>query len=1284
MRGEFSDCSMLMEVPMRVNRVGVWSVLTVTLLMLSLFLLPTSAFAQTGKLRGVVLDATTDDPVVGANVVLVGSKRGAASDLDGNFTIVAIQPGKYTVRASAVGYATYELTDVEINIDVTTTVEIKLQPSVVEGEVVTVIFEKPEVELGVTSKVTRVTSEDLSMMASDDVSEMIATMPGIKLDEEGRIHIRGGRETEARFMVDGIDSRDPITGEILPINLSAMNVQEIQILTGGMSAEYGQAMSGLVQITTPEGAPDQYNGIFEWATDSPSGDYSFGQDKVDASFGGPIPFTGSLLPNPITFYLTGNMDITDTYTPLGVSYDAQDYVGLGVDLPRRQYNDWSGSLKLAYTFGQGNRLSAYFQERRRVYDLYPNGTGTVSGNYAYDYLYNLDRRPIAEDRRSSWNIDFSKPFSDKSLLTVEFGRQMLHASVKPGGKDPDQFTLVTEIEEGAASGTDVNENGRWDQDADGDGVIHSDLDELGIDVDGNGFLDGYVDANNNGIYDGNGEGYEDLNQNGRWDAGEDFIDINGNGVYDFAEPWTDRSDPVTGVNNEGVWDPWDEYTDLNGNGRWDPAEPQTAEQDLNGNGRWDGERFQDANGNGAFDRWEPFEDLNGNGVWDQGEPFTDLNGNGRQDDGEGYDDANGNGVMDQRDLIDNETEDRPEPWWDGDLWFDTGEPFIDLPDPITGEYNGSWDEGEPFWDLPTSNTTAFNQLERLFGLGGGLGTPTLNGKYDPPNGFFDEYELFTFYTNDRDMPVGYTWNLERHGAEWVYSDYLQWDDLHSTWTNRTLHDEENPEFNPPNFSYDEGEEKYIDYNGNGEWNNIDLFLNPGVWDNAAVWQVRETEEYTFRTSFQSQVHENHEFKTGVELKRYYMEQQEIQGPDQLYEGEALVDPSEPFPERGSVRDFWDYAPWEGAVYLQDKMEFEGLIVQAGLRMDFVVHDQEVVDESKRRAERDEPGAVEAERWNYQVAPRLGISHPITSKSKLYFNYGHFYQRPSFLYYYKSTTTNINEGTVGNPNLEFEKTVTYELGVHTQLSRDFTIQIAGYYRDIYDMISTVRKDEGGITIYQYVNLDYGRSRGFEVKLEKKYSDNWNFSLNYDFSFAYGKSSSANEEFVRRSLNQPVNYDEYPLDWDETHRITANAALMYGPDEFPVWFGFRIPVDDWLLTTQWQFGSGRPYTPSQYTTGLDPNLIQTNSERMPWTETTSVRFEKYFSITERFRTIVGFEVRNLFDKQNWRTLYEETGSPYYAVHPLNDEYNPFVDRYDYDANPRNFGAGRQILFRVGFEF
>ncbi len=168
------------------------------------------------------------------------------------------------------------------------------------------------------------------------------------------------------------------------------------------------------------------------------------------------------------------------------------------------------------------------------------------------------------------------------------------------------------------------------------------------------------------------------------------------------------------------------------------------------------------------------------------------------------------------------------------------------------------------------------------------------------------------------------------------------------------------------------------------------------------------------------------------------------------------------------------------------------------------------------------------------------------------------------------------------------------------------------------------------------------------------------------------------------------DEHPLSWDETHKINVFSSLIYQKGEHPYLFGFKLP-DNWLLTVEWRYGSGEPYTPSRYTTGLPTNQIPENSARYPWHEVTNVKFEKYFTLKGRTHLMAGIDVRNLFDTENVRELYGETGNPYDSTHPehYDSAYSePYPGPYnvgtEYDHNPRNYDPPRQILFSLGITF
>lgn len=1220
----------------------------------SALLFAAASYGGAGKLTGKITEKGTGKPIDGANIVEAKNHEWGASSLDGIYTILPIPPGIYDVKVTCLSFHDQEIASVIIQSDLTTVLNVELTPSTIALEAVKIVYVKPPLDIGKSTSGTIFGAEKLKNVKAESIDNILGITKGFKQDMEGRWHVRGSREGAVAIIVEGQDIRDPLVATATNISVSNEAVEEVNVLTGGFNAEYGNA-GAIVQITTSEGSKTDYTGRAEIQTDRIIDTYSFDTDRMELSVGGPVPKTRELLGRRVTFYLTSIGALTNTYTPFAITRPSNDYLGIGVPLPERQDNSYQTSLKLATNLTETRKLALFLNESYRRWDIYPTGEGGIDGNYGYGYRYNLEHRPWAQNRQFSGSLTFSNQLSSKSFYSLKVTTFRTHSMVRPRGKSPGDFTMLDDIE---------NDIAGWSfMDYDDTGLpLGPKIYRGSADSKGNSFTDGFWDANGDFVFEGGGEGYEDWNMNGRWDRGEDWVDLNSNGIYDSFEPWIDVVNPLTGENHIGVFDLWDSYSDLNHNGRWDAAEPQLSEQDWNHNGVWDGERFQDADGDGNYDGWEPWQDIDGNYLWDPGEPFTDVNGNGTFDYGEGYDDMNLNGRMDKRDLQPRtDYPDRSEPFIDGDFLWVVEDPFIDEPDVITGLYNGKRDGGE--MEAPISVPPDYEPYIALF--------------LRPANA--DELQ------RDPSRPIVCT--IEGLDASDLPLDPLLFIPGKSTWVNRTIDDVANPKFDAPNGDYDQGKEWLGDYNGNGTWDSSDRYLNPELWDPNAYWQDRTSTEYAVKFDIQSQVSKFHEMKSGVEMKSRNLRMQSIAQPDLPYTGEAALPAGSPWPDRGGIRDFYKYRPYEGAVYAQDKMEFEGLIVNAGIRLDFIIHDQKAVDEFRDRLLRDEPGAILAQRGTYRLSPRLGISHPITEKSKLYFNYGHFYQAPSFQYFYKSATANFDaNSTIGNPNLEYEKTIQYELGVNTQISEFVVIDISGYYKDQYDLISTSDERWKNLTLDRYVNLDYGRMRGFELSIEKRPAHHYALTFNYDFSYAYGKASDQHANQQARLKNVPYNYDEHPLGWDETHKINAYLTVNYEKNDHPRLLGLVLP-DDWMMTGQWEFGSGLPYSPSKYTTGIEnANLILPNSARLPWRERTTLKFEKYytFNVKKGTKFLFGFTVNNLFNKRNVQSVYGETGSPTKAVHPLNPLYNPNDNRKNFDANPRNFEPGRQVLFRVGMTF
>ena len=209
---------------------------------------------STGKIAGDIKDKKTGEPLIGTNVILEGTNLGASTDINGHFTIINIPPGTYTVIASMVGYAPTKTTGVRVNIDLTTTVDVELSETVLElGQEVVVIAERPLVQKDLTAKTAIVGGEQIDALPVTEVGSILSLQAGFVGGS-----LRGGRSGEVAYWIDGVPVTDSYNGsQIVEVNKSL--VQELQLISGAFNAEYGQAMSGIVNIATKEGGR-RFNG----------------------------------------------------------------------------------------------------------------------------------------------------------------------------------------------------------------------------------------------------------------------------------------------------------------------------------------------------------------------------------------------------------------------------------------------------------------------------------------------------------------------------------------------------------------------------------------------------------------------------------------------------------------------------------------------------------------------------------------------------------------------------------------------------------------------------------------------------------------------------------------------------------------------------------------------------------------------------------------------------------------------------------------------------------------
>lgn len=212
----------------------------------------------TGKISGTVVDAQSGEPLAGANVIIEGTTIGCAADERGNFIILNVPPGDYNVKITMIGYRALTMTGVNVTMNLTTTLDVRLQKEALGMEEIVVVAERPVVNREISNSQMSIQSENLSSLPINRIDRALTLQAGIESGSMGII-VRGGDANQTVVMVDGLSLNDErMHNPYMAVSLGA--VEEIQVQTGGFNAEYGQARSGVVNIVTREGDRSRYTG----------------------------------------------------------------------------------------------------------------------------------------------------------------------------------------------------------------------------------------------------------------------------------------------------------------------------------------------------------------------------------------------------------------------------------------------------------------------------------------------------------------------------------------------------------------------------------------------------------------------------------------------------------------------------------------------------------------------------------------------------------------------------------------------------------------------------------------------------------------------------------------------------------------------------------------------------------------------------------------------------------------------------------------------------------------
>jgi outer membrane receptor protein involved in Fe transport len=324
--------------------------------LLLLVIIPSIIFAgTTGKLTGKVTDESTGEPLIGANVTIEGTNLGASTDVAGNYVILNIPPGLYNVKVSSIGYVSLVTQDVKIIVDQTTILSVNLRQTAIEVSEVVVTAKSPLIQKDITSSVAVMTRDEIEALPVSSFTELLSMQAGV-VGSGNNLHIRGGRSNEVAYLVDGMYVQDPLLGGLATrINNDA--IQEMSLLSGTFNAEYGNAMSGVVNIVTREGSEKYFGKLEARTSEFGIKEYSrLHENRVNGSFGGPV------LSNDIRFFISGEQNKSGSYLPFG--YD-KEITMLG---------------KLSFTFIPSIKIT-----------LSSRGSVGRSQNYNNDFKYIPDR-----------------------------------------------------------------------------------------------------------------------------------------------------------------------------------------------------------------------------------------------------------------------------------------------------------------------------------------------------------------------------------------------------------------------------------------------------------------------------------------------------------------------------------------------------------------------------------------------------------------------------------------------------------------------------------------------------------------------------------------------------------------------------------------------------------------------------------------------------------------------------------------------------------------------------
>lgn len=1220
-------------------------------LLFATVLISTVAFAQTGTLKGTVLDAISGEAIPFANVVIErnGSQTaGTTTDFDGKFTIKPIEPGTYTVKATFVGYQTYMMTGLIISANKITFQDLKLSSGIQKDEITIVEYKKPLIDQDNITGETK-TAEEIVAMPTRSVASVAATTAGIYQRDEGEsLNVRGSRSDATDYYIDGIKVRGS-----LGVPQSA--IEQITVMTGGLPAQYGDATAGIISITT-KGPSNKFFGGAEVESSSLFDKYN--KNIFGLNLSGPIlkkrNDDGTKGNSVIGYFFSGEFRMVDDSDPSAIgNWKVKDNVLADLKAnPFRPAPDVSaGFLQNAefVTIDDLEKVQArqnVAQKRISVsgkLDFKPakNTYLSLGGNYYYNRghsytrtysLFNANNN--AESISNTWRV-FGK-------LTQKFGTQESDDEESASTIKNAFFTIQG----------DYTRNEYTTQD----------------------------DSHNDNIFDYGYIGKFNTYKENIYDFGE-IYDTTRNTYFtgQIHSGWTDTLytfkpasvNPDAAIYTSKYYEMFEDYGMTSYIDGYGMDGVIRTPLDLQGVGLRNGERSQS-----VYSLWYPFgREYNyyGYSYYSQ----STFKASGSAD------------IKDHEFSFGMEYEQRTDASWGVNpvgLWglmrLLTNKHLTQLdlsnPHPVFDE-NGIYKDTVNYDRLYVAEEQAVFDRNLRNKLNKGQVEWIDVDSYTP-----DVFDLSYFSAdellNDGGSYVGYSGydylgNRYATNKQPTFNDFLTKKDDNGNYTRPIA------AFQP---IYTAG---YLQDKFAVE----DLIFNIGIRvDRYDANQPVLKDKYLLYETYTANSSKARDLGSLSQFgESHYVYVDDIENPSSIVgyrSGDTWYD------ETGSEISTPDVLITAAGGKIAPLVKNSTAAVNGELSTDaFKDYDPQTV-----------------------IMPRIAFSFPISDEAQFFAHYDVLTQRPPERSNFSPTDYYFLEQNIGgllnNPDLKPEKTVDYEIGFAQTLSLKSALTISLFYKELRDMIQVMNLPGAYPGRYMTMqNLDFGTVKGLSVAYDLRRTNNVALTANYTLQFADGTGSSATSGYSLANTEQPNLRTMTPLSFDQRHTISLSVDFHYGAGKDyngPVLFGKKI-LQRAGFNALISAGSGTPYSKQSNITqeaafGINDRSTLEGTlygSRLPWQSRVSAKINKEFEIKwndkKSSNVNVYLQVQNLFDAKNIISVYRATGNPdddgYLSAsasqNEINTTNNPesFVDLYRIKVdNPSHYSLPRMMNLGLTISF